>query len=218
VPPRLQVENRAHRPLPRSTECRSMKATKQSSTLADIKDFTRATVGDWLARMSGPLSVPAAALAYWVPNDTAKILLGLTAFICLWVTAYRVWKPEHDKVVERDQRKRQLLDEISAQRQTMVGYRIDMEADVKAIRFDPKAWQQKYDALEKQIAAKIEQLSSKAEAITFRNRGNIPRAINTDPNRGSGFIWPVLVDTCIYDLDYLKTFIQDYSRGRERRV
>jgi hypothetical protein len=127
----------------------------------------------------------------------AKILLGLTAFICLWLTAYRVWKPEHNKVVERDQRKHQPLDEISALRQTMVGYRIDMEADVKAIRFDPKAWQQKYDALEEQIAAKIEQLSSKAEAITFRNRGNIPRAINTDLNRGSGFLWPVLVDTCI---------------------
>jgi hypothetical protein len=64
--------------------------------------------------------------------------------------------------------------------------------------------------LQDDIAAKIEELSSKAEAITYRHRGNIPRAINT--NMG-GFMWPVRVDVCIYDLDYLKTFIHDYARG-----
>ena len=71
-----------------------------------ITDFTGAMFGDWLARMSGPLSVPAAAFAFWVPSNTAKVSLGLTAFVCLWVTAYRLWKSEHHKVVEHDQRKR----------------------------------------------------------------------------------------------------------------
>jgi hypothetical protein len=101
-----------------------------------------------------------------VPNDTAKILLGLTAIAGFCVTAYRLWKSEHDKVVERDQRKRQLLDEISGLRETMVSYRIDMEADHLAQRFNQAKWQQKYNALEDQIASKIEQLSSKAEATT----------------------------------------------------
>jgi hypothetical protein len=190
-----------------------MKVQTPMSTLADIKDFTLAIARDWLARMSGPLSVPAAAAAYWVPNDTAKILLLLTAFGCLLVTAFRLWKSEHDKVVERDQSKRQLLDEISALRQTMVKYRIDMEADYLARPFTQGVWQQKYDALEDQIATKIEQLSSRAEAITYRNRGNIPRAVTTGE-----FLWTVLIDTCIYDLDYLKTFIHDYARGRERSI
>jgi hypothetical protein len=96
----------------------------------------------------------------------------------------------------------------------MVQYRIDMEADSHARRFNPTAWHQKFDALEGQIADKIEQLSSKAEAITYRNRGNIPRALN--PTMG-GFLWPdPVVDVCIYDLDYLKTFIHAYERGRER--
>ena len=63
-----------------------------------IRDFVHAMWNDWLARMSGPLSVPAAALAYWISNDAAKIGFVLTAFACLWVTAYRVWKPEHEKV------------------------------------------------------------------------------------------------------------------------
>jgi hypothetical protein len=185
------------------------------SRSAGIKDFTKAMLGDWLARMSGPLSVPAAGLAYWVSNDTAKILLGLTVFVCLWVTAYRLWKSEHDKLVERDQRKRQLLDEISTLRETMVQHRIDMEADYRAGRFNQGVWHQKYDKLEDQIATKIEQLLSKAEAITYRKRGNIPRAV--DPTTG-GFLWPVLIDTCVYDLDYLKTFIHDCARGRERSI
>jgi hypothetical protein len=190
-----------------------MTTPSQSNTLADIKNFGRAMLGDWLARMSGPLSVPAAIASLWVTNDTAKILLGLTAIAAFCLTAYRLWKSEHDKVIERDQTKRQLLDEIAGLRETMVRYRIEMEADYHARRFDEKAWQQKYNALEDQIVAKIEQLSSKAEASTFRNRGNILRPIN--PTMG-GYLWPVLIDTCIYDLDYLKTFIHDYARGRER--
>ena len=88
--------------------------------------------------MSGPLSVPAAALALWVSNDTAKILLGLTAFVCLGVTAYRLWKTEHDKVVERDRRKRELLDEIGVLREQVGRYRIEMEADYRGGRFDEK--------------------------------------------------------------------------------
>jgi hypothetical protein len=87
-----------------------------ASTMSGIIDFTRTMWGDLLTRMSGPLSVPLAVASFFVPNDVAKILLGLTAFMCLWVTAYLLWKREHDKVVERDQRKRQLLDEISALR------------------------------------------------------------------------------------------------------
>jgi hypothetical protein len=165
--------------------------------------------------MSGPFSVPIAIAAPWAPNDVVKILLGVTAFVCVWVTAYRLWKSEHDKVVDRDKRKRQLLDDISALRQTMVQYRIDMEADSHARRFNPNAWHQKFGALEDQIAEKIEQLSSKAEAITYRNRGNIPRALN--PTMG-GFLWPhPVVDTCIYDLDYLKDFIHKYAPGRDRQ-
>jgi len=109
------------------------------STTSGIKDFALAVWSDWLTLLSGPPSVPAAALALWVSNETAKVLLGLTAFGCLLFSAYRLWKREHDKVIERDQRKRQLLDDISDLRKTMVQYRIDMEADHSAQRFDEAA-------------------------------------------------------------------------------
>jgi hypothetical protein len=190
-----------------------MTAPSQSTTVADIKNFTRALLGDTLARMSGPLSVPATVLALWVSNGTAKILLGLLAFVSLVVTAYRLWKSEYDKAVERNQTKRQLLDDVADLRETMVRYRIDMEAEYQAQRFDQTAWQRKYNELEAQTVTKIEELAGKAEASAFRSRGNIPRPIN--PNMG-GYLWPVLIDTCIYDLDYLKTFIHDYTRGRDR--
>jgi hypothetical protein len=189
-----------------------MTTPSQSNTVADIKDFTRAMLGDWLARMSGPLSVPAAIAALWVPNDRAKILLGLTAIAAFCVTAYRLWKTEHDKVVERDQTKRQLLDDIAGLRETMVRYRIDMEDNAQP--FDQAAWQQKYNALETQIATKIEELAGKAEASAYRNRGNIPREAR--PGRPGTFKRDVLIDVCIYDLDYLKDFIHEYARGRDR--
>jgi hypothetical protein len=107
----------------------------QSNAFADAKQFARAMLSDWLARMSGPLSVPAAIASLWVPNDTAKILLGLTAIAAFCLTAYRLWKSEHDN----DQRRQQLLDDISALREKLTGYRIQMEADHHANHFDQNA-------------------------------------------------------------------------------
>jgi hypothetical protein len=187
--------------------------TVLSRSGTNASGFTGALLGNWWALLSGALSVPATFLALWFSNDIAKMAWGAIAFVSLWVTAYRLWKSEHDKVVERDQRKRQLLDEISALRRTMVGYRIDMEESYLAKELDGRAYQEAFDALEQSIATKIEQLSSKAEAITYRNRGNISRPLN--PTTG-GYLWPVLIDTCRYDIEYLKTFIHDYARGKER--
>jgi hypothetical protein len=50
--------------------------------------------------MSGPLSVPAAIAALWVENQTAKILLGVTAFVCIWAAAYAAWQKEHLRVLQ----------------------------------------------------------------------------------------------------------------------
>lgn len=53
----------------------------------------------WFTAMSGPLTVPATIAALWVESPTAKILLGLTAFICFWASAYWMWNAEREKVV-----------------------------------------------------------------------------------------------------------------------
>ncbi len=180
-----------------------------------LKDFTRAMFGDWLARMSGPLSVPAAVLALWVTGDVAKIIFVLSAFVCVWVTAYRVWKPEREIVakLQNDEHKQGLLDEISELRSQMVVLRIEIEEDLGPRKYSSAHWQQKLEALQHTLTAKIEQFASKAEANAYSRRGNIPRPPN--PLMG-GFLNPVHLDVCIYDLDYLKQFIHDYSRNRER--
>jgi hypothetical protein len=101
-----------------------------------LRSYCKAMGGTWFTVMSGPLSVPAAIAALWVASQTAKILLGLTAFACVWAAAYAVWKTERKKLVdlqsasaERTRKKLQLLNEISGLRSQMVNLRVEMDKD-----------------------------------------------------------------------------------------
>jgi hypothetical protein len=62
-----------------------------------VTKFVHALAADWFARMSGPLSVPFAIAAIYVPNETARVLLLATAFVCAWAAAYRVWKVQYER-------------------------------------------------------------------------------------------------------------------------
>lgn len=66
--------------------------------------FSRAILARWFTAMSGPLSVPTAIAALFVPNEIAKLLLGLTAIACLVFTGYWIWKTEREKVIELQER------------------------------------------------------------------------------------------------------------------
>jgi hypothetical protein len=70
-----------------------------------LLDFARAMFAGFFTRMSGPLSVPAAIAALWVDNNAAKYLFGITAFVCLYATAYLVWKAERDKIIQLKKRR-----------------------------------------------------------------------------------------------------------------
>jgi hypothetical protein len=115
--------------------------TKSSSTL---RAFGSAMWSHWFTAMSGPLSVPVAAAALWVANDTAKVLLGLTAFSCIWAAAYAVWKAEREKVVDLENKSGPLRErEIEAQ-----------EAHTEALRQQtaaPEAQLRENDPLMKQL-------------------------------------------------------------------
>src|SRR5205814_9292510 len=56
--------------------------------------FLKAILSSWFTGMSGPLSVPLAVAAVFVPNETIRILLALTAIVCFWAAAYTVWRHE----------------------------------------------------------------------------------------------------------------------------
>jgi hypothetical protein len=68
-----------------------------------LRTFFKALFSNWLSAMSGPLSVPFAIAALyvpsdWVPGDLAKVLLLSASFVCVWGAAYGIWKIEHDKM------------------------------------------------------------------------------------------------------------------------
>jgi hypothetical protein len=59
-----------------------------------LRAYLRAFFGDWFARMSGPISVPFAAIAVWVSAGYAKILWGCLGAVCFFTASYRVWREE----------------------------------------------------------------------------------------------------------------------------
>jgi len=172
--------------------------------------------------MSGGFSVPFAFGAALAPNEATKYILLALAFSGAWYAAYTVWRSERirlnnfqESIHERDHQKLRLLNEIAELRIKVGTMRIEMEQAYNHRRYSESQWQQKFDALQDEIASKIEQYSSPAEAHLYRHRGNIQRPPN--PTSG-GFLNPLLVDICIYDLDHLKNFIQDHSRQKERVI
>src|SRR5882672_10062573 len=54
--------------------------------------------------MSGGASIPFAALAVFLDNKWAQVIFAATALCCAWFAAYRVWKPERQKVCDLQER------------------------------------------------------------------------------------------------------------------
>jgi hypothetical protein len=86
-------------------------ASKQEQSR--LRDFALAYLQKWATAMSGPLSVPLAIAALWVENATVKIIFGVTAFVCVWSSAYFVWKRERDSLIEANKKVTTLSDEIN---------------------------------------------------------------------------------------------------------
>jgi len=61
---------------------------------ARFTTYLEAFFSDLLTGMSGPLSVPFAALALWVSSRTQKILWGGLAALCALFASYLVWRKE----------------------------------------------------------------------------------------------------------------------------
>lgn len=62
-----------------------------------IGKFFIAIWSDWLARMSGPLTVPFTIAAFFVSSATYKALFGVLAILAGLVTCYRVWVKEYER-------------------------------------------------------------------------------------------------------------------------
>jgi hypothetical protein len=71
--------------------------------------FTLAFREHWFAAMSGGASVPFTVLAVFVDAKWAQLIFAGCALICAWFAAYRVWKPERQKVCDLEERLRPKL-------------------------------------------------------------------------------------------------------------
>lgn len=65
-----------------------------------IRTFLRALFANWFTAMSGPLSVPCAIAAFFVPSPMAQFGLGVTAIAYFGFTGYWVWTTERVKLVD----------------------------------------------------------------------------------------------------------------------
>jgi hypothetical protein len=62
--------------------------------------FLIAISKDWLARMSGPLTVPFTIAAFFVSGTAYKGLFAGLAVAAAVVTCYRIWAQEYDRAGE----------------------------------------------------------------------------------------------------------------------
>jgi hypothetical protein len=65
--------------------------------MGKIGKFLHAVMSDWLARMSGPLTVPFSMAAFLFPSAAARMLSATLAVLAALITCYRVWVKEYDR-------------------------------------------------------------------------------------------------------------------------
>jgi hypothetical protein len=65
-----------------------------------FRDFIKAYTRNWFAIMSGGPSVPLAVLTLFVDSSSAKLGLWITAAACIVLSAYFVWRTEHQRFLD----------------------------------------------------------------------------------------------------------------------
>ena len=60
-----------------------------------LRKFLALMFSDWLARMSGPLTVPFTVAAFFVSSTAYRILFGVLGAIAAVATCYRLWAKEY---------------------------------------------------------------------------------------------------------------------------
>jgi hypothetical protein len=63
----------------------------------EIRRFLVAVWSDWLARMSGPLTVPFTIAAFFVPSAVYRVLFATLAVVAALLTCYRIWAKEYER-------------------------------------------------------------------------------------------------------------------------
>ena len=87
--------------------------------MAKFRRFLAVIMSDWLARMSGPLTVPFAVAAFLLPSVAARVLFAVLAVIAALITCYRVWVKEYDRA-EAEKVKNEIAPDIDIHMRCMI--------------------------------------------------------------------------------------------------
>ena len=101
-----------------------------------IRVFLTALFASWFVRMSGPLSVPLAVAAMFVPSEAAKVILGITAFACVWAASYAIWSRER---IERNKSESEARDSENRLRELISAPEVTLAADKAPLIFEREA-------------------------------------------------------------------------------
>jgi hypothetical protein len=80
--------------------------------MATVRKFLAAILSDWLARMSGPLTVPFTMAALLLPSTKGRVLFAVSAVIAALITCYRIWAKEYERA-EAEKKKNDLAPKIN---------------------------------------------------------------------------------------------------------
>jgi len=142
--------------------------------------------------MSGPLSVPLAIGAFFVPGYIAKVGLASTAIVCAAFSSYWVWRRERETAIELEERLQR--DDRALKKQGAVdGLSEELSWAIQHLlnRNKGKAWTEEMIApFEADMSEWCEKISKKLENREFFSRSE---QLHFD---SLGFVKPVQI-TCI---------------------
>jgi hypothetical protein len=148
---------------------------------------------------------------------TAWFLVGtgaIAAFDVLVVLPYQLWKANRAEIgtLRGILGRRTELAEIGKLRRKLVVLRVEMTRDQEGNKTE-EGWDREFGAVAAEITEKIRGFAGDAEADIYDARGNITRRFGPGlpPHQR-------VIDIIVHDLDRLREFIKDYSRGKDRTV
>jgi len=123
-----------------------------------FRTYLKAFSADLLTGMSGPLSVPFAALALWVSSASQRVLWGCLALLCAVFSSYRVWRNERARAnVELGAVRSKKDEEIGSLRSTKNQEIESLKAERDALKHRP--YDDDHRRLAEQKVSKLSEVS-----------------------------------------------------------
>lgn len=92
---------------------------------ASFKAFVRAFGGSWVTFMTGPLTLPFTVVAFYVTDETARIIFGILAVGCFATSAYVIWRNERNSHIITEEK----LNDLNIPSVSIALHKVDEDYD-----------------------------------------------------------------------------------------